>query len=73
MPGTLISVAFAAALAAFFYGLVVGSFANVVIHRLPLEQSIVFPSSRCPRCGASIRPWQNIPVVSWVILRGRCA
>jgi len=55
------------------FGLIVGSFANVVIHRLPLEQSVVFPPSRCPRCGASIRPWQNIPVISWVFLLGRCA
>lgn len=62
-----------AALAALPFGLIVGSFANVVIYRLPLEQSIVFPSSRCPRCGVAIRPWQNIPLVSWVLLRGRCA
>jgi len=62
-----------AAVSALLFGLVVGSFANVVIYRLPLEQSIVFPSSRCPRCGNAIRPWQNIPVISWVLLRGRCA
>lgn len=62
-----------AAFSALLFGLLVGSFANVVIHRLPLEQSIVFPSSRCPHCGASIRPWQNIPVISWILLRGRCA
>lgn len=55
------------------FGLIVGSFANVVIHRLPLEQSIVFPSSRCPHCAAAIRPWQNIPLLSWILLRGRCA
>ena len=73
MPDPLIPVALAATLVAFLWGLLVGSFANVVIHRLPLEQSIVFPSSRCPRCGAAIRPWQNIPVVSWLMLRGRCA
>ena len=64
-----IFVSFAASL----FGLVVGSFANVVIHRLPREESIVFPSSRCPHCGAAIRPWQNIPVLSWLFLRGRCA
>jgi leader peptidase (prepilin peptidase)/N-methyltransferase len=51
----------------------VGSFANVVIHRLPLGESIVFPPSRCPKCRAAIRPWQNLPVISWVLLRGRCA
>ncbi len=60
-------------LSAFLLGLVVGSFANVVIHRLPLGQSIVYPPSRCPRCRAAIRPWQNIPVMSWALLRGRCA
>src|SRR6185436_16615996 len=73
MPDSMISVAMAASLVAFLWGLVVGSFANVVIYRLPLEQSIVFPSSRCPRCGAAIRPWQNIPLISWLVLRGRCA
>lgn len=73
MPDPLIPVAVAAALVAFFWGLLVGSFANVVIHRLPRRESIVFPASRCPRCGVAIRPWQNIPVISWLILRGRCA
>jgi leader peptidase (prepilin peptidase)/N-methyltransferase len=61
------------ALLAVPFGLIVGSFANVVIHRLPLEESIVFPASRCPRCRAAIRPWQNVPVISWFVLRGRCA
>lgn len=73
MSGIVLSPALAAAGIALLFGLVVGSFANVVIYRLPLEQSIVFPSSRCPRCGAGIRPWQNIPVFSWLFLRGRCA
>ena len=59
--------------AAAMFGLIVGSFANVVIHRLPIDESIVFPSSRCPKCHVSIRPWQNIPVISWALLRGRCA
>jgi leader peptidase (prepilin peptidase)/N-methyltransferase len=53
-------------------GAVIGSFLNVVIHRLPLEESIVFPNSRCPSCGTAIRPYDNIPVVSWAVLRGRC-
>ncbi len=53
-------------------GLIVGSFANVVIHRLPLEQSVVHPRSRCPRCGAQIQARDNLPVVSWILLRGRC-
>lgn len=59
--------------AAFLFGLIVGSFANVVIYRLPLERSIVFPSSSCPKCGAAIQPWHNLPVLSWLLLGGRCA
>lgn len=78
------------------FGLLIGSFLNVVIYRLPvmlecdwkrqarelldLEPesrtepfSLVFPASRCPRCNASIRPWQNVPVLSYLFLRGRCA
>lgn len=54
-------------------GLVVGSFLNVCIHRLPLGQSVVRPRSRCPGCGAGIHWYQNLPVVSWLLLRGRCA
>ena len=73
MTGLPLSPHLVAILIAFPFGLLVGSFANVVIYRLPLEQSIVFPSSRCPRCLAAIRPWQNIPVISWMLLRGRCA
>ena len=53
-------------------GLVVGSFANVCIHRIPLGQSIGSPPSSCPSCGAPIRPWDNVPVVSFLLLRGRC-
>jgi leader peptidase (prepilin peptidase)/N-methyltransferase len=53
-------------------GLIVGSFANVVIHRLPLGQSVVRPRSRCPRCGRPIRAWDNLPVLSYLVLRGRC-
>ena len=73
MTGLPLSPHLVAILIALLFGLLVGSFANVVIYRLPLEQSIVFPSSRCPRCLAAIRPWQNIPVISWMLLRGRCA
>lgn len=73
MLAFLTSVAFVAALIAFPFGLIVGSFANVVIHRLPLGESIVFPASRCPKCRAAIRPWQNLPVISWILLGGRCA
>ena len=57
---------------ALLFGLVVGSFANVCIHRLPREGSVVFPPSRCPSCGALIRPRDNVPVLSWLLLRGRC-
>jgi leader peptidase (prepilin peptidase) / N-methyltransferase len=53
--------------------LIVGSFLNVCIYRLPLGQSVVWPGSRCPRCGADVRPWQNVPVLSWIFLRARCA
>jgi leader peptidase (prepilin peptidase)/N-methyltransferase len=53
-------------------GAIIGSFLNVVIHRVPLEQSIVFPTSKCPRCHADIRAYDNIPVISYLILRGRC-
>ncbi len=53
-------------------GLLVGSFLNVVIHRIPLGESIVSPGSACPSCLASIRPWDNIPIISFVLLGGRC-
>ena len=52
--------------------LVVGSFLNVVIHRVPLRQSIVWPASHCPRRGAAIRSTDNVPLLSYVLLRGRC-
>ena len=54
------------------FGAIIGSFLNVVIHRLPLEESIVFPNSRCPSCGAVIAFYDNVPVLSYVALRGRC-
>ena len=53
-------------------GAVVGSFLNVVIYRVPRGESIVTPRSRCPGCGKEIAAWDNVPVVSWLILRGRC-
>ena len=59
-------------LAAALFGLVVGSFLNVVIYRLPLGQSLVSPPSRCRKCGYSLRWFDNIPVLSWLVLRGRC-
>jgi len=54
------------------FGLVVGSFLNVVIHRVPRRESIVWPASHCPSCETPIKPYDNIPVLSWLILRGRC-
>src|SRR5437764_1916886 len=53
-------------------GAIIGSFLNVVIHRLPREQSIVFPTSACPKCRKRIKAYDNIPIVSYLILRGRC-
>lgn len=53
-------------------GAIIGSFLNVVIHRVPLEESIVFPNSRCPSCGAVIAFYDNIPVLSYLLLGGRC-
>jgi leader peptidase (prepilin peptidase)/N-methyltransferase len=59
------------ALAALF-GAIIGSFLNVVIHRLPRGESLVSPPSRCPGCEAEIKPYDNVPVLSWLLLRGRC-
>jgi leader peptidase (prepilin peptidase)/N-methyltransferase len=53
-------------------GAIIGSFLNVVIHRVPREESIAFPASHCPSCDTAIRPYDNIPVISWAVLRGRC-
>ncbi len=53
-------------------GLIVGSYLNVVVHRLPRNLSTVLPRSRCPHCGAAIRARDNLPVVSWLLLGGRC-
>jgi leader peptidase (prepilin peptidase) / N-methyltransferase len=60
-------------LASFLFGLLIGSFLNVVIYRLPLRKSIVFPGSHCTSCNAEIRWFDNIPVISYaILLRGRC-
>jgi leader peptidase (prepilin peptidase)/N-methyltransferase len=53
-------------------GAIIGSFLNVVIHRLPREQSIVFPNSTCPKCRKPIKAYDNIPILSYLILGGRC-
>ena len=57
---------------AFIFGAVVGSFLNVCICRLPKGESIVFPPSHCPACGFTLPFYDNIPLISWLILRGRC-
>lgn len=61
-----------AALLAGLFGLVIGSFLNVCIVRLPAEQSVVTPRSRCPHCGTPVGWRDNIPVLSWILLRGKC-
>jgi leader peptidase (prepilin peptidase) / N-methyltransferase len=60
------------AIAVFLFGLIIGSFLNVCILRIPLSESVVLPASHCPKCGTSIKPYDNIPVVSWLVLAGRC-
>jgi leader peptidase (prepilin peptidase)/N-methyltransferase len=60
------------AVVAGLFGLVIGSFLNVVIYRVPIRQSIVWPSSRCPRCGELIKSFDNLPVLSYLMLRGQC-
>ena len=57
----------------FFLGACIGSFLNVCIYRIPAGLSIVSPPSRCPQCETKIRWWQNIPMFSWLLLRGKCA
>ncbi|HVT76321.1 MAG TPA: prepilin peptidase [Acidimicrobiales bacterium] len=54
------------------FGLAIGSFLNVAVYRLPRHESLSDPPSRCPNCGARIAWRDNIPVVSWLLLRGRC-
>jgi leader peptidase (prepilin peptidase) / N-methyltransferase len=60
------------AILAFIFGLAIGSFLNVAIHRVPLGESISLPGSHCPACHSALRPIENIPLVSFVLLRGRC-
>lgn len=59
-------------LVAALFGACIGSFLNVVIHRLPRGQSVVTPPSRCPTCGYLLRWYDNVPVFGWLLLRGRC-
>ncbi|WP_144760654.1 A24 family peptidase [Curtobacterium sp. 9128] len=67
MTGALMIVGFTA-----LVGLAVGSFLNVVVYRVPAGLSVVSPASACPRCGHEIRARDNVPVLSWLVLRGRC-
>lgn len=53
-------------------GIIIGSFLNVVIHRVPQQESVVFPNSRCPECGSAIAFYDNVPILSYLILLGRC-
>lgn len=55
-----------------FVGACLGSFLNVVLYRVPRGESIVWPGSHCPKCKHEIRPWHNLPVAGWLLLRGRC-
>jgi leader peptidase (prepilin peptidase)/N-methyltransferase len=60
------------ALVAGLFGAIFGSFLNVVAYRLPRKESLATPPSRCPHCGTPVKPYDNIPVLSWLILRGKC-
>lgn len=62
----------ALAVLAGFVGLAIGSFLNVVVYRVPRGESISHPRSRCPRCHTPIAWYDNIPVLSWLLLRGKC-
>ncbi|MGC2373291.1 MAG: prepilin peptidase [Solirubrobacteraceae bacterium] len=54
------------------FGALIGSFLNVVVYRLPRRESLVRPASHCPSCGVGVKPYDNVPVLSWLLLRGRC-
>ena len=54
------------------FGAIIGSFLNVVVYRLPRHESLITPASHCPGCGTPVKPYDNIPVLSWLLLRGHC-
>jgi len=58
---------------AFIFGILIGSFLNVVIFRIPKGESVVFGGSHCTSCGESLKPWHNIPIFSWIFLAGKCS
>ncbi|MEK6684321.1 MAG: prepilin peptidase [Nitrospirota bacterium] len=73
IEGILMAFSFSYSLsAALIFGLIIGSFLNVCIHRLPINESLMAPSSRCPACRHPVRWRDNIPVISFLVLRGRC-
>ncbi|WP_456470649.1 prepilin peptidase [Caminibacter sp.] len=57
----------------FIIGICIGSFLNVIIYRIPREKNIAFPPSSCPKCNNRLKPWHNIPLLSWFFLKGKCA
>ena len=65
-------IATIAILSSICFGLIIGSFFNVLIWRIPRNESIVWPASHCPKCSSPLKPWHNIPVFSYLFLRGRC-
>ena len=64
--GTLLTIS------SLLFGLIIGSFLNVCIYRVPLRKSLIYPPSNCPQCGENIKFYDNIPVISYLILRGKC-
>jgi leader peptidase (prepilin peptidase)/N-methyltransferase len=54
------------------FGAIIGSFLNVLAYRLPRHESLIAPPSHCPGCGAPVKPYDNVPILSWLLLRGRC-
>lgn len=71
-PWLLILLSPATRVLAFAWGALWGSFSNVVIHRVPLGESVVWPASRCPQCRSAIKPYDNVPIFSYLWLRGKC-
>jgi leader peptidase (prepilin peptidase)/N-methyltransferase len=57
----------------FIIGICIGSFLNVVIYRVPKRENIAFPPSHCPKCNSKLKPWHNIPIISFLFLKGKCA
>jgi leader peptidase (prepilin peptidase)/N-methyltransferase len=71
-PGMLMTYPMIFHFFVFVFGAVVGSFLNVCIYRLPIKKSLVFPASHCPKCGYKIPPYDNLPLLSYLLLGGRC-